>query len=71
MTVRVTTSRICRTLLLVGLCALQSCEYRAFSAASQSKCDLVDRALNGDRIEALKGDSMVDIAGDGGTFKLG
>lgn len=70
-TVRVTTSRICRTLLLVGLCALQSWEYRAFNAASQSKGDRTDLALKGDRIVALRGESRLEAAGDDGTCRPG
>lgn len=71
MTVLVTTSLICCTLLFVDLVALQSCEYRAFRAASQSKGERTDLALNGDRAVALMGDSNVDMAGEGGMCKLG
>lgn len=61
-----------RTLLFVGLCALQSGEYRAFSAASQSNGDRADRALKGDlAMLALRGESMVDTAGDDGTCSPG
>jgi hypothetical protein len=67
----VTTSRICLTLLLDGLEALQSCEYRAFRAASQSNGERTDLALNGDRAVALRGESRLETAGETGTCKLG
>jgi hypothetical protein len=70
-TVLVTTSLICRTLLAEDLVALQSCEYRALRAASQSNGDRTDLALNGDLAVALMGESSVDMAGDGGMCKLG
>lgn len=71
MTVLVTTSLICRTLLLEDLVALQSCAYRDLSAASQSNGERTDLALNGDLIDALMGESNVDMAGDGGMCILG
>lgn len=71
MTVLVTTSLMCCTLLLEDLVALQSCEYRDLRAASQSKGERTDLALNGDLMEALMGESSVDMAGDGGICKLG
>jgi hypothetical protein len=40
-------------------------------AASQSNGERTDLALNGDLAVALMGDSRVDMAGDGGTCKLG
>lgn len=65
-TVLVTTSRICRTLFADDFCALQSCAYLDFNAASQSNGDRTDLALNGDRAVALNGESRVDTAGEGG-----
>ena len=75
-TVLVTTSRMCRTLLrdapLVQLCAgptaglLASAYLRALRAASQSNGERTERALKGDRI----GESRFPAAGDGGTFRL-
>ena len=62
---------MCLTLFAEDLLALQSCEYRAFRAASQSKGERTDRALNGDRAVALRGESKLDIAGDGGRCRLG
>lgn len=66
-----TTSRICRTLFPDDFCALQSCAYLDFNAASQSNGDRTDLALNGDLAVALSGESMVDMAGDGGMWMLG
>lgn len=60
-----------RTLLLEALVALQSCEYLALRAASQSNGDRTDLALKGDLAVALIGDSSVDIAGEGGICRLG
>lgn len=40
-------------------------------AASQSNGERTDLALNGDLIEALMGESRVDMAGDGGMCMLG
>lgn len=57
MTVLVTTSRMCRTLVRDGLCFLAS-EKRAFRAASQSNTERTDRALKGDlTVLALSGES--------------
>lgn len=56
---------MCRTLLADDFCALQSCAYLDFNAASQSNDDRTDLALNGDRAVALNGESTVDTAGDG------
>lgn len=66
-----TTSLICRTLLCEGFVALESCEYRALSAASQSNGERTDLALQGDLAVALMGDSNMETAGDGGMCKLG
>lgn len=83
-TVRVTTSRMCRTLRFAdeveddeALVALQlSCVYRpALSAASQSNGERTDRALKGERacVDALMGESSagMPVAGDGGMCRLG
>lgn len=72
MTVLVTTSLICLTLFPEDLVALLSCEYRAFKAASQSNGERTDLALNGDlAVVALRGESRLDSAGDGGRCRLG
>lgn len=55
MTVRVTTSRICRTLVRAGL-YLASAK-RALRAASQSKAGRTERALKGELMPALTGES--------------
>ena len=45
---------------------------RALRAASQSNGECTDLALKGDRaVLALRGESMLDAAGDGGIFRLG
>lgn len=70
-TVLVTTSRICRTLVRDGLCFLRS-KRRALRAASQSTTECTDRALKGDLMAlALSGDSRLDTAGLGGSLRLG
>lgn len=54
--------------------ALQSGEYRALRAASQSNGERTDLALKGDlaaAVVALRGESRVDSAGDGGRCRLG
>lgn len=66
-TVRVTTSRICLTLVLAG-CFFFSANL-ALRAASQSKTDWTDLALNGDL--ALMGDAPCETAGEGGILRLG
>ena len=63
-TVLVTTSRICLTLLVEGFEARQSVEYRALRAASQSNGERTDRALKGER---TVGESTAETAGDWGT----
>lgn len=72
MTVRVTTSRMCRTLLVrEALCFLRSAK-RALRAASQSKTGRTERALKGDLMAlALRGESKLDMAGLGGSLRLG
>ena len=70
-TVLVTTSRMCRTLGRDDLCFLASAN-RAFKAASQSKTECTDRALNGDlTVLALIGESKLEMAGLGGSLRLG
>lgn len=70
-TVLVTTSRMCRTLVRDALCFLASAN-RAFKAASQSKTECTDRALKGDlMVLALSGESMLEMAGLGGSLRLG
>lgn len=45
---------------------------RALSAASQSKCECTDRALNGDRaVLAVAGESLLESAGETGILRLG
>lgn len=68
MTVLVTTSRICLTLLVAGFEARQSVEYRALRAASQSNGERTERALKGER---AMGESIAETAGDLGTCRLG
>lgn len=71
MTVLVTTSLMCRTLVRVGFCFFCSAK-RALRAASQSKTEWTERALKGERaVEALSGESMLDTAGLGGNLRLG
>ena len=70
-TVLVTTSRMCLTLVRDGFCFLISGNL-ALMAASQSNTECTGLALNGDRmVLALNGDSMFDTAGLGGSLKLG
>jgi hypothetical protein len=61
---------MCRTLVLDD--CLDACRFisnrLAFRAASQSNL-VFDRALYGDR--ALMGESVLETAGEGGSFKLG
>ncbi len=53
------------------LCFLESAN-RAFKAASQSKTECTDRALKGDRtVLALRGESKLEMAGLGGSLRLG
>lgn len=66
-----TTSLTCLTLFADDLAALESCEYRAFRAASQSKGERTDRALKGDLTVALRGESRLESEGDGGRCRLG
>lgn len=70
MTVLVTTSRMCRTLVL-DFCFFSA--KRALSAASQSKTLAgTGRALNGDRtVVALSGESKLETVGLGGILRLG
>lgn len=70
-TVLVTTSRMCRTLVREDFCFFSS--RRAFRAASQSNTDeCTGLALKGDRaVLALIGESMFDRLGLGGTLRLG
>ena len=65
-----TTSLTCLTLFADDLAALESCEYRAFRAASQSKGERTDRALKGDLTVALRGESRLESEGDGGRCRL-
>jgi hypothetical protein len=58
---------MCRTLVREGF-FLRSGK-RALRAASQSKTEWTERALKGER--ALIGESKLDTAGLGGSFKLG
>jgi hypothetical protein len=58
---------MCRTLVREGF-FLRSGK-RALRAASQSKTEWTERALKGER--ALMGESKLDTAGLGGSFKLG
>lgn len=69
-TVRVTTSRMCRTLVL-DFCFFSA--KRALRAASQSKTELgTGRALKGDRaVEAVNGESKLETVGLGGILRLG
>lgn len=68
MTVRVTTSRMWRTLVL-AFCFFFSANL-ALRAASQSKTDWTERALKGER--ALReGESSMETAGEGGILRLG
>jgi hypothetical protein len=70
-TVLVTTSRICRTLVRPVFCFFCSANL-ALRAASQSKTECTERALNGDlAVEALRGESRHEMAGLGGSFMLG
>jgi hypothetical protein len=47
-------------------------ENRAFNAASQSNTEWTDLALKGERrVLALSGESMLEMAGLGGSFRLG
>lgn len=62
---------MCLTLFPVGFVALQSAEYRALRADSQSNGDRTDLALNGDRAVALRGESRLDTAGETGTCRPG
>lgn len=72
MTVLVTTSRMCRTLVREVFCFFFSSK-RAFRAASQSNTDeWTGLALKGDRaVLALIGESIYDTLGLGGTLRLG
>ena len=70
-TVRVMTSRTCRTLVLDLLqlwLDLASANLLAFRAASQSNGDRTDLALKGDMMGVSPG---LDAAGDGGILRLG
>lgn len=70
MTVLVTTSRICLTLVRDDFCFFSA--KRALRAASQSKTECTDRGLNGDlAVVALIGESRLPIAGLGGSLRLG
>lgn len=70
-TVLVTTSRMCRTLVREDFCFFSS--RRALRAASQSNTDeWTGLALKGDRtVLALIGESIFDTLGLGGTLRLG
>jgi hypothetical protein len=62
---------MCRTLVLLDLDFFCSA-YRAFSAASQSKTECRERALNGDMaVLGVKGESRQEMAGLGGSLRLG
>lgn len=69
-TVLVTTSLICRTLVREVFCFFSI--KRALRAASQSNTEWTGLALKGDRtVLALIGESMLDTLGLGGTLRLG
>lgn len=71
MTVLVTTSRICRTVVREDLCLVRSAK-RALRAASQSKTGRTEWALKGDlTVQALRGGSRLEMAGLGGSLRLG
>lgn len=62
---------MCRTLTRDDFCFFTS-PRRALRAASQSNTEWMDRALNGEPMSLeLKGESRLEMAGLGGTFKLG
>lgn len=66
-----TTSRMCLTLVRVGFLFSANLALRA---ASQSKTEWTERALNGDLAVmgvALMGESTWEKAGEGGIFRLG
>jgi hypothetical protein len=69
-TVLVTTSRMCRTLVREAFCFFSS--RRALRAASQSNTEWTGLALKGDRaVLALNGESILETLGLGGTLRLG
>ena len=61
---------MCRTLVREGFCFFSA--KRALRAASQSKTEWTDRALNGDlAVLGVIGESRLEIDGLGGNLRLG